>query len=350
MVQSAQGSGQQALFGAAVPLARAIRLDRERLAAELREVVGLAGARVRMLEAPAPARRGLLGALGSQPDEVRCEIAGVRLTIQAAPRPLAKASVLHGFVNPAVWRGSLTGLAEHRAHVLIAELDRSGVASRDAMFDRATAVTLATAVVADLVGAEAVIWLAGRNAVPMSVFGAEMERFIDGQAPLRFWLRWQVLPPPVQAEHEFGKLTGEALNPGVATVGMTPFVGAEFVAPPSMCERDVMLDHVFELASAVIDENAELKDGAVYGKADDIMVRVNYRASGPYGSRPYWELLPRPAPAQRARPLFDTGGGGAADQPDQTDQPDQPDQPEQPDQTADPPGPGARLRLIVPGR
>lgn len=328
MSGAAEGSGKQALFGAAIPLAHAMRLDHERLTAELREVVGLAGARVRMLEAPTSGRRGLLGALGGHSDEVHCEIAGVRLMIQAASRPLAKPSTLHAFVNPAVWRGSLGHLIEHKAHVLVAEAGRTGGQGRDAMFDRATAVTLATAVVADLVGAEAVIWLAGRNAVPMSVFGAEMERFIDGQAPLRFWLRWQVLPAPLQQEAELGKLTGEALNPGVATVGMTPFIGAELVAPPSNFERDVMLDHVFALASAVIDENTELEDGAVYGKADDIMVRVNYRKSGPYGERPYWELLPRPAPA-RARPLFDASDADGEDE-------------------GSPPEP--RLRLIVPRR
>lgn len=329
MAGSSERSGKQALFGAAVPLAHALRLDRERLAHELREVVGLAGARVRMLDAPAaPGRRGLLGALGGRHEEVRCEIAGVRLSIEASARPLAKGSVLHAFVNPAVWRGSLTQLVEHKAHVLVAEADEGRGSGRDAMFDRATAVTLATAVVADLVAAESVIWLAGRNAVPMSVFGAEMERFIDGQAPLRFWLRWQVLPPPVQSEVELGKLIGEALNPGVATVGMKPFIGAELVAPPSNFERDVMLDHLFALASEVIDENAELKDGAVYGKADDIMVRVNYRQSGPYGG-PYWELLPRPAPA-RARPLF-----GAPDEETGADAGEHPE---------------PRLRLIVPGR
>ena len=333
MAETVERRGQLGLFGAAVPLARSVRLDREHLTAELREVVGLAGARVRMLDTP-KAERGLLGGLLSQETEVRCEIAGVKLAIQAAARPLAKPSVLHSFVNPAVWRGSLTALAEHKAHVLVAEIERTGSDSADAMFDRATAVTLATAVVADLLGADSVIWLPGRNAVPMSVFGAEMERFIDGQAPLRFWLRWQVLPPPVQAEREFGKLSGEALNPGVATVGMRPFIGAELVAPPSNFDRDVMLDHVFALASAVIDENAELTDGAVFGKADDIMVRVNLRKNGPYGERPYWELLPRPAPA---RPVSRPGGAGKQDG-------------DAGNTSTDQSPSGAKLRLIVPGQ
>ncbi len=328
----AERSGPQALFGAAVPLARAVRLDRDKIAAELREVVGLAGARVRVLEPREQGGRGLLGGLGGRSDVIHCEIAGVRIEIRSEGRPLAKASVLHSFVNPSVWQGSLGWLAEHKAHVIIGEAEAAPGASRDAMFDRATAVTLATAVIADVVGAEAVIWLPGRNCVPMRIFGAEMERFIDGQAPLRFWLRWQILPPPVQAEHEFGQLSGEALNPGVATIGMTPFLGAEIVAPPSNCDRDVMLDHVFALASAVIDENEEIQDGAVYGKADDIMVRVNYRGSGPYGERPYWELLPRPAPAAKARPLFGAAGDGGGEVGD-----DDGDEPER------------RLRLIIPG-
>ena len=132
----------------------------------------------------------------------------------------------------------------------------------------------------------------------------------------------------MQQEFELGKLSGEVLNPGVATIGMRPFIGAELVAPPSNFDRDVMLDHVFALASAVIDENTELKDGAVYGKADDVMVRVNYRTTGPYGG-PYWELLPRPAPA-RAKPLFNTpASDGSGDEQER---------------------PEPRLKLIVPGK
>jgi hypothetical protein len=118
----------------------------------------------------------------------------------------------------------------------------------------------------------------------------------------------------------------------VATVGLTAFINAEIIAPPSNCERDVMLDHVFALASAVIDENAELKDGAVYGKAGGILVRLNMRKSGPYSERPYWELLPRPAPAAKGRPLFDAG-----------------DDPAGGDNDADS-RPASPLRLVVPGR
>ncbi|MFQ5566542.1 MAG: hypothetical protein ACE5EU_09285 [Paracoccaceae bacterium] len=330
MASAGMKAGQQPVYGAAVPLARPVRLERDQVHEVLRSLVAEAGARVRMID-DGQGRGGILSGLRSKPSEFACEIAGVRLMIRAASRPLCSASTMHSFINPSVWRGALSGMTGHRAHLLVAEAETGGGAgtSRDAMFDRATAVTLATAAIANLAEAEGVIWLPARNAVPMATFGSEMERFIDGQAPLQFWLRWQVLAPPVQAERELGELSGEALNPGVATVGLTAFIGAEIIAPPSNCDRDVMLDHVFALASAVIDENAELKDGAVYGKAGGILVRLNMRKSGPYSDRPYWELLPRPAPAAKASPLFDVSGGTESDGTDTK--------------------PEAPLRLVIPG-
>ena len=332
MARSSEKAGPQPIYGAAVPLARPYKLDRDKVHEVLRALVAEAGARVRMID-DAPGKRGILSGLRSKPTEITCEIAGVRLMIRAAARPLCSASAMHSFINPSIWRGGLSGMIGHRAHLLIAEAEGEGGSranSRDGMFDRATAVTLATAAIANMAEAEGVIWLPARNAVPMGTFGSEMERFIDGQAPLQFWLRWQVLAPPVRAEHELGELSGEALHPGVATVGLTAFIGSEIIAPPSNCERDVMLDHVFALASAVIDENVELKDGAVYGKAGGILVRLNMRKSGPYSERPYWELLPRPAPATKGRPLFGVSGAAESD--------------------ASAAEPEARLRLVVPGR
>jgi hypothetical protein len=231
---------------------------------------------------------------------------------------------MHSFVNPAVWRGGPSRMTGHKAHILVAEPEGQAGGNTDAMFDRATAVTLATAAVASMVEAEGVVWLPARNALPMGTFGSEMERFIDGQAPLQFWVRTQILPPPVQEERELGELTGEALQPGVATLGLTAFMGAEIIAPPSNCDREVMLDHIYALASAVIDENTELKDGAVYGKPGEPMVCLHWRKSGPYSERPYWELLPRPTAAAKDRPTEEGNLGQG-------------------------PGPERHLRLVIPG-
>jgi hypothetical protein len=312
MAKSAERRGQNPIYGAAIPLAKSVKLDRERLLGELRDVVGLAGARVRMLD-EATERRGILASIASGPQELTFEIAGVRVSVRSDPRPLCGASAMHAFINPTIWRSGASGMTRHRAHLLIAEATARGSGSADAMFDRATAVTLATAAVASLVQAEGVVWLPARNALPMSVFGSEMERFIDGQAPLQFWMRTQILPAPVQQELELGALAGEALHPGVATMGLAAFVGCEIIAPPSHCDRDTMLEHIYALASAVIDENADLEDGAVFGTPGAPTVCLRRRQSGRYSDLPYWELLPRPVAAAKGAPSAEDGSAEAGE-------------------------------------
>lgn len=301
--------GRTALFGAAVPLARMVEIERERMIAELREIVGAIGARVVVTDA-APARRGLLGGLLQRGIELRCQTAGINLVISVAPKPFCKPALLPGFVNPKVWDRGLKELAAHRAHILVAEADASAGTSPDALFDRATAVTLAAAAMAALTEPLGVAWLAARNLVPLGLFGSEMERFMDGRAPLRFWLRWRVLPPPIQAERELGELSGEALNPGVATVGLAPFTGAEVVAPPSTADHEEMLEQLFALASAIIDERWQMKDGGIFAGGEGPPLRLAWRESSRWSPRPHWEVVPRPTPARvPARPA---PGAGAA--------------------------------------
>lgn len=328
MAASRKPAGQP-LFGAAIPLPKVVKLDPEEMLAGLREVVGHAGARVRLID-EIGSSGGLLSSLRSKPLGFICEIAGVRLSISVSAKPLCDSAAMHAFINPSVWRGSIAGLKEHRAHVLIAEEEGNQGTGTDAMFDRATAITLAAAAMASMVEAEGVIWLPGRNALPIGAFGTEMERFIDGQAPLQFWIRCQVLPAPVQAEHDFGKLSGDALEPGVATIGLAAFIGAEIIAPPSTFKREVMLDHILGLASSVIDENAALKDGGIYGRPDGLTVQLLMRRAGQYSERPYWELVPVAAPVPQEKP----DSAPAAEAPAEIVE------------EAPPP----RLRLVVPGR
>lgn len=347
MAGSKAASGRQPIFGAAVLLGKPAKLSRERILDQLREVVGQAGARVHALD-EGGSKGGLLAGLRGQTPDIKVEIAGVRLVIRDSSRPLCSPSAAHAFINPAVWRGAAGAVINHKAHLLVAEDDAGKAPStRDALFDRATAVTLATAAIASLSGADAVIWLPARNAVPMATFGSEMERFMDGQAPLQFWLRWQVLPPPLQQEKELGQLSGEALNPGVATIGMAAFMGAEIIAPPSSCQRDDMLDQVFALASAVIDDNAELKDGGVHGRPNEVMVRLHLRKSGPHSDLPYWEVLPRPTaaakPAPAAKPVPAVDPAALAEGPEPSARLLQ-------GESEDAPLPERHLRLVVPGK
>lgn len=296
------GGRAEALFGAAVPLERAIDPGRERMIAELEEIVGAVGARVLVEEEGGGKPRGFLGGLLKRGTELRCRMAGINLVIRVCSGPFCKPSMVPAFVNPAVWGGSLKPLAEHRGHILIAEADARAGTNADALFDRATAVTLAAAAMAALSDPLGVVWLPARNTVPIRLFGAEMERLTEGLAPLRFWLRWRILPPPVREERELGELSGKALNPGVATVGMSAFLGAELVAPPSTAEQDEMLEQVFALASAIIDEKWQIRDRGVFAGGEGPPLRVAWRESGEWSFAPYWELVPRPTAARAPKP------------------------------------------------
>ena len=117
MAGSREKVDQQPVYGAAIPLSKSVMLDRDTLHDALREMVGLAGARVRMID-EVPRKRGILSGLRSQPSEFGCEIAGVRLVIRVASQPLCSAAVMHSFINPAIWRGALTGMTGHRADEL----------------------------------------------------------------------------------------------------------------------------------------------------------------------------------------------------------------------------------------
>ena len=305
MAGKGAGGKDQGLFGAALPLVRMSDPGAERMIAELKEIVGAVGAGVRVQEAGKSSdslgvsKLGgrLLGGMLGAGSELRCQIAGINLVIRITSGPFCKPALLPGFVNPMLWQGSLKQLAAHRAHVLVAETDAGAGTSRDALFDRATAATLATAAMASLMEPLGVAWLPARNLVPVPLFGSEMERFMEGEAPLRLWMRWRVLVPPVQEELELGELSGKALNPGVATVGLSAFLGAELVAPPSTADHEAMLDQVFALASAVIDENLTLKNGAVFKQSAGPELRLAWREESQWLPVPHWELVPRPAPA-----------------------------------------------------
>jgi hypothetical protein len=71
MAGSREKAGQQPIYGAAVPLAKPIKLDREVVQNELRSLVAQAGARVRMID-DQPGKGGLLSGLRSKPRRGRC--------------------------------------------------------------------------------------------------------------------------------------------------------------------------------------------------------------------------------------------------------------------------------------
>lgn len=266
-------------FEAVLPVRRGAILEPEVLCRELSELVAESGAAVSLLtsEHGAPRRRRMLGFGSAPPAPIRCDIGGLGLEILQYATPFAEGGTsaretVAGMINPAFWSEEMAPLLDHRAHVRVSEIDPQAAGSEpEDLFDRAVAVTVAAAAVAKLVDAPAVIWLTSRNLLTRRTFGQEMERLHDGAAPLRLWLRWHVVPVAPD----------EDLQPGVATHGLAELAGFEMIAPPSKVPREAMLEHVFHLASRIVDQQDLPSEGEETG-ANGETVRLRYAPEGEF--------------------------------------------------------------------
>lgn len=284
----AQQNTRNPNFAAILPLDRPDRLDREDLIARLRALVEPAGAQVHLdpLEGIMPLpKRSFFGLNRVVPQSVLLQMAGVKLLISLDPSPLTEAGGVHAYLNPMIWQRGVAPVVEHRAHATIVELglaDNFGIEEEDgidAVFDRATAVTLAASVVADMLEPTAVLWLPARNALPMPAFRDAVADMQAGAAPLTLWLRWHQLPTE-----------NPLMQPGLATNGLLPFVGREIMAPPSATPLAEMLGHVFKLACRLVNTQGAPVDGEVLDPNGPYPCRVRVRRRTVWTDTPTYEL------------------------------------------------------------
>jgi len=278
-------------FTAIIPVRRGFYIDPGAVVDAIAGLVEASGATVHLLSGgvtgTAPKRRGLLGFGDTAPGVVNCAIGDLEFEITCHPKPFSETGssvrdTVAGMINPAYWSDEMAALLDHRAHIRVTE-KRPAASSQDPedLYDRAVAVSVATAAMADLSDAPAVIWLPSRNLLPRRLFGQEMERLMDRAAPLRLWLRWHVIPVAPD----------EALEPGVATHGLAEFAGFEMIAPPSSVSREVMLENIFHLAAKVLDEQQLPQAGMTTG-ADGEKIRLRHAAAGEFSETPCLVILP----------------------------------------------------------
>jgi len=270
-------------FSAALPLKRKTRLDPGDLITELRLFVEQSGATVRidprMMNQPEP-RAGLLGRFATPTERVLFELDGVRLRVQTVHEPFDKRSRIHRFVNPVNWMHGLGEFADHRAHILINEAGIEGEEGPDAVFDRAAAVTATTAVVARLTQPVGAIWTVANNALPMGLFRDGVKQLTDGQAPLRLWMRWHMIPPDEMQE----------ANPGLVTHGLAPFLGREILARPTLVESHRLIEIVFALARRLLDEKLSILETDRVDSGEGTALAVRLRGPGRHNDTPVYEI------------------------------------------------------------
>ena len=273
-------------FRTLLPLTRKVRLDPGELVRELRLFVEQSGASVRIdprMMTQADQRPGGLRGLFSAaapPERVLFEVDGVRLRVHTVGEPFEKRSRIHRFVNPAHWTRGLGEFADHRAHIVVQEAGIEGEEGPDAVFDRAAAVTATSAVVARLTDPVGVVWSTAENAIPVSLFRECLEELTEGRAPLRFWMRWHMLPPDELQDAQ----------PGLVTHGLAPFIGREVLARPSLVEAQHLIGIMLAFARRLVDERASVaeRDRVTLDDGTDLDVRL--RGPGKMSDAPVYEL------------------------------------------------------------
>lgn len=290
-------------FSAVLPLRRKTTLEAADLIPALRLFVESSGARVtidpRMTRQAEPARPGLIARVLGRGRRMLFDLDGVQMRVSVVNRPFRGRDGMRGFVNPGVWADGLAPLLDHRAHVLIEE---TGIADEeegpDELFDRAAAVTATAFVAAGLTEPAGAIWLPARNAIPASMLSEEMEGLIAGHAPLRLWMRWQVIAPAPRQE----------ACPGLVTSGLAPLIGREIVAWPSRVETHRQVENVIALARRLIDEGVEIVAKKHLAVGGDTHLSVRQRATTPDDEVPVFEVAvpgtEPPPPAEEAPDPF----------------------------------------------
>jgi len=288
----------QRSFSVVLPLKKKDRIDPGDLITELRLLVEQTGASVRidprMAHQAQPRKGGLLASLrgSSAPDVFAFELDGVRLRVSNHAEPFAGRGEIGRYVNPVMWDQGLGEFTDHRAYYKIHEAGIEGEEGPDAIFDRAAAVTATASVVARFTEPVGAVWVSARNSVPRASFAAALEELRGGQAPLRFWLRWHVLPPDGMEDH----------NSGIITSGLAPFAGHELMARPSAADTREMIDHAFELSRRMIDEKLTFTDGQIVGGIRGASLKVKLGMRHRREEAPVCEVMLVDPPATAEKP------------------------------------------------
>ncbi|MEL7349505.1 MAG: hypothetical protein AAFN17_17260 [Pseudomonadota bacterium] len=253
---------KRAHFAAILPLAQPFTPDVEDLVSRMERAVEGSGARVllhpemRKIEA-AEKGGGALSFLNKPTDTkmLFVVIDHVGIFIAARDGVMEHRGTLGAWANPEVWPEGPAEISKHRAWVEIADLgfmrDR-GVEQLDSAFNRAAAVTAATAAVVEAASPLGVLWHPATNALSPQRFTDQFSRVIKGEAPVELWLRYITLKPEDMRDNE-----------GVITNGLAPFTGCEIEVLPSSMSKDNARALAFDFARLVIDRGAVPRTGMV---------------------------------------------------------------------------------------
>ncbi|MEM6489856.1 MAG: hypothetical protein AAF677_16555 [Pseudomonadota bacterium] len=287
-------------FAAILPLREGIDLDMTDIVKRMERTVEGSGARVLLHPNMRKMSQGhgLSGMLGlpirpSSLQMLYVVIDHVGIWVAAREGIMEHRGPLQRWANPDLWPEGPERIARHRAWIEICDLGfmrERGVAKLDRAFNRAAAVTAATAAVASACEALGVLWYPAKNAVPLEQFAKQFDYVIDGHAPIELWLRYL-----------FTKSPDPSLHDGVVTKGLAAFTDYEIEVLPSMMDPQDAKALAFQFARLVVDRGTEPRTGMMLTPSRHFTASVRVGESQQHKGLKVFELTVAPRIAAGAR-------------------------------------------------
>jgi len=185
------------------------------------------------------------------PPKIMLAIDDIRILVEGQDRPALDRENLRD-LDLRGWPGGAAALTRARGHVRITEVRSARFSAVDENYDRATAVTLVAAAVAELVESIGAVWNCSHCAVPAGELPQLVAELGAGRAPVSLWLGRRHFPA-----------RGER-SASTVTRGLANLLGIEIEVSVPDITAAKSLEIIYEITDQIIQEGGAPADGTVW--------------------------------------------------------------------------------------
>ena len=202
------------------------------------------------------------------------------VAVMNMPSPVPPGTLDRANQNNLIWPESARALAAHRAHVIVASLQKADTLAE--RLSAAASVTKVCAAIATLQRAIGLYWVPSECVNKAAFFLSAVERMSPTEWPVEIWIR----------PHLFADRTQERPYPiGCVTMGLEMFVGREIEFSPTAAMRgEIILQRTLNTAQYLLLNGLVIKDGDTLGIKEKERIRVQYMDKGRHTHSPVLKL------------------------------------------------------------
>lgn len=252
---------EKAIFPCTLPLSEPSMIERGRVVQLVRTLVEDAGGTVTEHQVNTAINGmqrepGLIEIRKPEPEHqlIVLWVGGVGVAITIAPVRLKDIDGLASMFSPNDWEWIGKDVKRHGAHIAIYDFgfeDGSDPKGPDAAYNRAAAVTLVAAAIAEETKALAICWHRSSNALRIEGLEQARKELAHDRTPGDLWLRLYRTEPI------------QGMQPGAITLGLDPFAGVEVEVVSSPTDIREAQHFARQVALNAIDRAAMVQPGQV---------------------------------------------------------------------------------------